>query len=360
MISSGLGNYKREQGIATLVTVVVLLIITTLAVFTVSSSVVNEKQVVANELRALAAFEAAQAGLAEGVAAFRESPQESASSSGAMPSGQGRWGYSVTSGDETVISSIGTSDDGSVQRQMRMNITFSRLDLPDAPVVAAAGANFSGNFEVKNLNGNLTVWSGGTVDLSGSFSTKVPHPTDDGVYITSSSSSYRGSDLIENDPNLSSLNEEDFQRAFLGSTVDEFCKSAYIDQNDDTIDFQAEIESSGSVICITNTKVVESFPDTVYEAVTIPTGTDLGGIPKTIIINGDWDQSNPNDFMGLVFVNGSVDKLNGSSTFKGSLLVNGDVDMGNGGPDLEFSIDYTSNLGDSVTASAVAGSWRDW
>lgn len=344
-------NFSAQKGVVTIVTVVVLLIITSLAVFKLSASIVSEKQVVANEYRGLMAFEAAESGLAEGISEYRLKGEIStAIQSGALASGA-EWRYWWDSDSES-LRSVGLSDDGSVSRNMEMKITFTKFELPEAPVVAAAGATFSGNFDVTNLDGNLTVWSGGSVDMGGSFTTKVPHPIEEDVYITSSSSSYRGSDLIENDPNIGSLDDAEFQLAFLGSLVSDFCDETFIDQDGyaNSTAFQAAIESAGSRVCIENSA----------GSITIPTGTDLGESPKTIIINGNWDQSAPNDFKGLVFVNGNVEKLNGSSSFRGSLIVNGNVDMGNGGPSMEFDVDYTANLGNTITASSVVGSWRDW
>ncbi len=357
---------KKQQGIATLVTVLVLLIATTITAFTISSSIISEKQVVADEQRAAAALEAANAGLANGVNFFRENGQlPTAESSGLVGSGsEERWSYrgvssSSGSGDiEWVIISEGKSDDDSVVRRIQMTLDYAKLDLPNAPVVTAAAPNFSGDFEVVNLSGNTTIWTGQSVNISSNaFSTKIPNPLDPDTLIKSSTINYRGSDIIENDPNLAGLDEDQFQQAFLGSTVEEFCEQGFIDRNDYSTggpgetSFKEALQNAGTVVCIR---------DTSDGDVEIPTDTFDGSVQKTIIIDGNWDQSNSNTFRGLVFVTQDVKKLTGNSPIYGSLMAFGEVGNGAGTPSIIFNSDYTTDLGDSSDATAISGTWRDW
>ena len=365
---------NNQKGIATLVTVVVLLIATTITAFTISSSIINEKQVVADEQRAIAAFEAAQSGFSEGVIAYRalnSLPTVTAKASGAVSSLGATWEYwGQLDGENLILFSNGFSDDLAVKRTIRSIITFQKLDPPKVPIVAAGGTTMSGNFTVKNNRGNFTVWTGGSVDIDtsggGSWSSYVPHPTVADTFIESSNKNIRGSDLIENDPALSTLSKEGFQDAFLGQDAVSFCggEDNFIDQNDSSTfsgysDFQEAIEKAGSVVCLRNTS---GFGTT---GVSIPSSTVLGG-QRIIIIDDDWSAGNPPDITGLVFVTGNVDKFNGNGgsfeepKFKGSLIVYGKVDMGNGGINIEFDSSYTGNLGDSETAAVLSGSWRDW
>ena len=343
-----------QKGIATLSITVVLLIVSTISLSIMYEAVTNESQVAANEYRSIMAFEAAQSGLGKGILEYRANQALRNSSnpgSGNLASGESYSFWGVSASERSILIAEGISDDGSVTRRVQMDITYAKLDLPKVPVVAGGGSEFSGNFEVINKNGNLTIWSGGSIELNGSFSTYVPHPTISTASIQSSSKTYRGSDLVENDPSLSSLSDAQFQRAFLGATVADFCSGQNVIDQSESIDFKADLQAAGSIICVKN-----SSGD-----VTFPTDTFISGDEsRTIIVNGNLDQSNKNEFNGLLFVSGDVKKLNGTNDFYGSLIVGGYVDMGNGGPTITFEDGYTQNLGDKSTAGSRFGSWRDW
>lgn len=347
-------SFTRQKGIATLLVTVVLLIVSTISLSIMYGAIVKENQIVADEYRAMMAFEAAQSGLGAGLLEYRENlplRQLSNAGSGALPNGEEYrfWGESTS--DRSYLIAEGYSDDGSVTRRVQMELSYSKLDLPKVPVVAGGGSAFSGNFEVRNRNGNLTIWSGGGIDLGGSFSTLVPHPTVSTASIQSSSKDYRGSDLVENDPNLNSLSEAEFQRAFLGDTVQDFCiNKPFIDQGVSS-DFKAEVQNAGSVVCVENKNGDVNFPTDTFVS---------GGESRTIVVSGALDQSNKNEFNGLLFVSGNVKKLNGTNDFFGSLIVGGDIDMGNGGPTIIFEDGLIQNLGDKSTAGTRFGSWRDW
>ncbi|NRP15272.1 pilus assembly PilX N-terminal domain-containing protein [Marinobacterium sp. xm-a-152] len=366
---------QNQKGIATLVTVIVLLMATTITAFTISSSIINEKQVVADEQRAIAAFEAAQSGLSLGVSAFRETmelPSYSERTSGSLDTTGSTWAYwGEFEGDVLKLYAQGDSGDGSVSRIVSAVISYQKLNPPKVPIVAAGGTTLSGNFTIKNNSGNFTIWSGDSVDIGssggGTWSSYVPHPSELGTYIESSNKNVRGSDLIENDPALSTLDKTEFEEAFLGSEIVTFCggEENFIDENDDSTfngfeTFKEAIENAGSVICLKNTK------ETGTTGVSIPSSTDLGVDQKVIVIDDDWSAGNPPAITGLVFVSGNVDKFNGnggsfdSPKFKGSLISYGAVDMGNGGINIEFDSNYTNGLGDGASASTLVGSWRDW
>ena len=376
---------KKQQGIATLVTVLVLLIATTIAAFTMTSSIVNEKQIVSDERRALSAFEAAQSGFAKGMVEFRNTadlPTYGNRVSGAVGSGLEEWEYwGDSSGNDVILVARGFSDDKSVQRTVRTQITFTTLDLPKVPIVTGGGATLSGNFTIKNKGGNFSIWSGGEVDIDvpggGAWSSYVPHPSVINTYIESSNKNVRGSDLLENDPALSSLSATEFQRAFLGETAVNFCggDQAFLDEDGSSTwgeyeTFQDAIENSGSIICLRNTKESGAFdpynPDGDKHGVKIPSSTDLGSGEKIIIIDDNWDGANPPAITGMVFVTGQINKFTGEGgslenpKFKGSLIAYGIVDMGVGGINIEFDSSYTDNLGDSKTAASLPGNWRDW
>jgi hypothetical protein len=362
----------KQKGVATLVTVVVLLVITTITAFTISSSIVQEKQVLADEQRAIAAFEAAQSGLAHGIDHYRKNvdlPAEINAVSGALTSGSFEkwyfWGVSSANSSDGIdweLHAKGESDDKSVTRFVSMKIDYAKLDLPDAPLVAAAGVDGGGNYTVTNKTGFTTIWTGGQLNITSSaFTTKVPSPANIDVLIESTNSGVQGVDIIDSDPNLASLDLDDFERAFLGSDVDTFCDNTFIDQADSSIDFKASLQSAGSLVCLT---------DSVGDPITIPTHTFTAqedGPQSIYIIKGDLAKANSNSMKGLIFVTGNISTLTGNSPFYGTVMAYGSIgtnEPGEGGAkgtgEIIFDSKYTSDLGDSFTATAITGSWRDW
>ena len=352
---------KKQQGIATLVTVLVLLIATTITAFTMTSSIVNEKQVVSEERRALSAFEAAQSGLATGIDTFRRTgtlPLIASAATGSI-SGGATWEYwQEPSGDNIILFAKGYSDDLSVERQVRMLIDFAKLDLPEISLVAGGVMTASGNLDITNTQGNLTIWSGDQVTLGGSASTTIPAPgysecdeNVSGSCIIASNKDYRGGDIVDSDPNLSGLSTTEFQRSFLGEPVSDFCES-YIDVDGKSdSEILALAEAAGAKICLNS-----GTNQTIKPNLSIGSAS----AQKVLVIDGDFEVNSNTEFYGLLYVTGDINKANGNAKFYGSIVVQGDVDLGNGGFTVVFDSDFTSNLGDEAVTTAVAGTWRDW
>ena len=308
---------KKQQGIATLVTVLVLLIATTITAFTMTSSIVNEKQVVSEERRALSAFEAAQSGLATGIDTFRRTgtlPLIASAATGSISSGA-TWEYwQEPSGDDIILFAKGYSDDLSVERQVRMLIDYTKLDLPEVSLVAAGVVDATGNFEITNTQGNLTIWSGNKVTLDGSATTTIPSPAApngkceadiSGSCIIGSSKDYRGGDIVDSDPTLSSMSDEELQRAFLGDTVADYCKDKYIDVDGYVPQkkLQEDLSLSEDVICLRSGTGATIKPDFSF--------SENDG-DKILIIDGDYEvASETAEFYGLLFVTGNVVKAAG-------------------------------------------------
>ena len=352
---------KKQQGIATLVTVLVLLIATTITAFTMTSSIVNEKQIVSEERRALSAFEAAQSGLATGIDTFRRTgtlPLIASAATGSI-SGGATWEYwQEQSGDEIILLAKGFSEDLSVERQVRMLIDFAKLDLPEISMVAGGVMTASGNLDITNTQGNLTIWSGDQVTLGGSASTTIPAPgysecdeNISGSCIIASNKDYRGGDIVDSDPNLSGLSTSEFQRSFLGETVSDFCES-FIDVDGKTdSEILSLAEAAGAKICLNS-----GTNQTIKPNLSIGSAS----AQKVLVIDGDFEVNSNVEFYGLLYVTGNITKANGNAQFNGSIVVQGDVDLGNGGFTVVFDSDFTNNLGDETVTTAVAGTWRDW
>ncbi|NRP94676.1 hypothetical protein XMG59_000765 [Marinobacterium sp. xm-g-59] len=363
---------KNQKGIATLVTVVVLLIATTITAFTISSSIINEKQVVADEIRAAKAFEAARSGFASAVNQLRSTsdlPLEASKASGSISGAAESWSYwRSSSKSPLVIYATGESDDASVLRRIQSQMAYTEIELPEVSVVTAGVISASGGMTIINTQGNFTIWSGGASGLTGSASTWVPalgsttctynttnfNPDPVSCQIgtgKSGSETYIGADVIDQDPQLSGLSESDFQRAFLGKKMSSFCTNWIdVDGKSDS-EIQTLADAEGSKVCL-----FSSGDNTISPNLVLGSPSE----PKALIIDGDFEVNSNARHYGVMYVDGDINSANGSAAFFGTLIVRGAINIGKGGFTVVFDSSLTSIIGDESNAGVSVGTWRDW
>jgi len=355
----------------------VLLIAITLVVFAVSQAVITEKKVSANQLRSYKAFEAAETGLAAGLESFRTG--SIASGAGTVATGAlERYEYSFTtiagSSGKYELTSIGYSDDESARRTMTTVVkTPPGLGtLPKTPVVAKSTVNLSGNFSITNEEGASTVWTGSSFEIqSNAAATYVSHPSIEGAVIQSSTSTYRGPDIIDSDPNLATLSEDDFARAFLGETTDEYCDSVgWKDYDSFSALETAEPEAlEKSLVCIRpadGTFDWQADPQKSYGlidkgiAIVIDADVDMNGQftgetdPDGSLYNGCGG-----NLCGLLFIDGKME-FTGGPTINGSVVVTSNFAKA-GTADINFSAGALESIGgNNAEATAIPGTWKDW
>jgi len=214
--------HKKQRGVATLVTAVVLMLAVFGVTYFMSQAVINEQQLIANDIRGSEAFQAAQSGIEFGKIM-------GPSISGATVSPDPNLSYVLTvsgSSDNLILSSQGQSRDDTAERL----VTFSIAKLPAAtvppavPVVAKGGVETGGGSIVVNNESKLTIWTGLDAEISGSVNTYV---TIDGVRDQLSTikttggganaTATYGSDVVVGDINLANKSADAIVKQFFGS-----------------------------------------------------------------------------------------------------------------------------------------------
>lgn len=372
---------SKQQGAATLVVAVVLLVIVLGISFFTAEVVITEKKITANEYRAKQAFHAAQAGLDYGIVYARRGLDQDkdgnldlTTASGASV-GEASYLMSFTDissgADMSVIElkSDGFSDDGLIQRTA--SVLIGRVPLvpnpPDLPVVAKGEIALTGSLNIHNVFSNLNVWSGDTLDNWGSTDTYIRDPDwdDDGGWdgtqslidylgnrplsdvptILSSTKTTRGPDVIEGDINLANVSKDDFTKNFFDKTLAQLVTSAtYSGDKDYLLGLGDDV--NGRLIHLSDGQLNGSFT--------------LGTRDKPVIVVVDTPlRMTGGTINGLVIVS-SVERFAGGAQISGGLVSESEIDGGAGTADVYFDGKVFEMIEDLYTMEQVRGSWRDW
>jgi len=226
--------HRKERGMATLLTAVVLLIAVFLATYNMSQNVIADKQNASAAVRGFEAFQNAQAGMDEAVEYISGvglvTIRDEVASAGFVSISTSSASVSVTqTGDSLEITSTGLSNDSvSVSRtiSMRLSALPNSPTPPNVPVVSRGFANVTGNYEILNNEEPLTIWTGGAIDMDGNANTYIRQNGVDTQL--SNSKTTRGPDIISNDRNLASATEEEIIQAFFNfSELTDMCISPF-------------------------------------------------------------------------------------------------------------------------------------
>lgn len=358
----------KQQGMATLLVAIVLLISITLVVLVSAQSVVTQQRIIANEQRATQAFEAAYAGLDYGMSYFQANTADDndddaldsllAGNSWTYFSGTSGPSYRVKFVDDVdpgnlkIVSLVaeGRSDDQSAISSMAMTVsgTPALADAPGNPVTARGFINMSGSGTITNLEGATTVWTGEVIDFSAmSTNTIVKHPSAAGG-IESSSASNKGPDVVDNDANLSTLNDTQYFQNFFGLTEANYKGSVAGLEVDPDVTSMSTLDGE-------NGKVIWVDGDAAF------TGTPVIGTadePVVLIIDGNMSGAGNVTVNGLLFVTGNFSGT-GSLDVNGAVVIRGDM-SGTGSMDAFFDSDVLDNLGDAGRGAGVPGTWTDF
>jgi hypothetical protein len=409
-----LNTRKNQNGAATLLTALVLLICITLVTLLSSKTVVTETQISADNYRMAQAVAAANAAMDFGVGYFDQGGFDHvinatgvAGSDGIVDTIADRT-YTSADGTQTttasltfnnaagtrcvaagetpsmksgLITAIGRSDDNLAVRTLSQCV--GTIDVfggngPKQPLIARGSVGLTGNYQIINRYNNTTAWSGDAVNIGESASASTylrPMGTEEGDYTraqledddtgnayTSEAVSDRnkgnGVDTIASDPRLGSLTgDEFFNNFFYGdrTAMKELAES--LDQVYDAADIGVAAGKSGVVW-------IEGNAD--LNGGTYGTSDN----PVILIIDGNLDTAGNPEIYGLLYVTGQLDAA-GTVKVLGSVIVEGDPALvpageepvvGVGGVDLIYSpytLDKSANpiIG---TTTVISGSWRDW
>ncbi|MGV6826834.1 MAG: PilX N-terminal domain-containing pilus assembly protein [bacterium] len=411
----------KQRGVAALVTTVVLLLVITLITLYTANTMVFEQKVSANFYRSQQALVAAQAGLDEAIKHFNEYNEADAS-----PNTPGTFvddlvytdgGYDVTfcsvstdaalttflddpenctalnsfaisaadwtrtDGDPSVeryqigIVSVGKGDDETSRRVVSTLAAGGPIlnsgGSPAQPITAVGTVAITGNITVFNRYLNANVWSGGTTGTGSnsvesyindgtletdrsdpSYSradlTDSSYPSTNNALLSSKADLGLNADVIDGDPNLANLSEDQLFEAFFAGSQTEI---------------RAIAEGGGQLFTDIDDASGKSGLIWVEGSASYgPFGNDVGAVDGSafLVVDGDLTM-NGGVFYGLLFVIGDV-TLGGNVEIYGALVATGNVDKSGGTPVIVYDPDALGNppLGPAGGRGLVAGTWRDW
>lgn len=384
---------RHQRGALTLAVSIGILMLSTLVTFNVSKAILMEQKITNNEMRAMQAFEAAEAGMAAAVTYIQNDPDvdgngtvdpvfdTNADGQGdATSAAIGTSSVTVTttalSADLTAIriSAQGYSDDRSATRTITQNmVTINPLpNAPENPVIARGGVILGGSATVHNPEGHSTIWSGNDIDLgsNNSTSTEVPDVSAAGypacmdvpmtcALVDASNRNIAGVDIIENDSSLGSLTEDQFFMNFFGlppatyrsSMVTIDSAPADVEANADTATHEVIwVEGNASINGITVGCAVSVSGSGVCSAANTK--------PSIMIINGDLDLGGSPQFYGILYVTGDVTGT-GNTTVYGAMVIGGSSST-SGSLDIWYSSDILANTSKAGASASSAGTWKDF
>lgn len=362
-------NTRTQKGYALLITTSLILLGLAINALIVSKSMNIEQRSQSNEYQQQMGFQAAEAALEYGVAylfnnnsailqdsnndGIINSYTNPAITNASLPNGA-RFNVSYTNtvafSYRTIeVTATGYSNNGESQRTIRELVTIYPLlvNTPPAGVVTRNSVDLSGNITISNTQSGTTIWSGGSVGLSGSAATATSSGT-------GSNSSAMGSDVVSNDTNLSSLSGDQFFNAFFGQTKTQAQQnSRLVYSNSASTEMGSALNGvTGQSIWINQTSGEARFNSN------ITIGSPLQ--PVILIVNGPLKMNGTVTVYGIVYVIGDWDNNGGGNlTINGGVVVEGNL-LSTGTPNVNFSQSILGNLNQIGMYVKVPGSWRDF
>lgn len=393
----GLGG---QRGLTTLLVTVILLFLATIISIVVARTTVTEQRISANELRHKQAFEAAQAGLDAAYAFIQTTPigvdkntdgQVDAGPDATLANGAryqvgfcapGATGVCpATVGVPTCSSALalaqfstprvvscGWSDDGLglVTLHQDVGVITGVGQGPNNPLITKGPVNVSGSANVVNYFTNLTIWSGGPLaNIGNAGKTFIRNPnvappevgpippgepsscTTSLDYVCVTDKNTVGPDVIDSDPTLGNLTDEEMFRNFMGESSVETYKNLVANRVVPASQIGTIAGARGEIIVIEGDAVL---PNAVM-------GTRER--PVILVIDGNLSFQGTPTVYGVVYITGDV-AGGGNVLVYGSVIVQGMV-SGTGSVDIIFDPFVTGNVASGIGRTGwVTGSWRDW
>jgi Tfp pilus assembly protein PilX len=276
------------------------------------------------------------------------------------------------------IVACGWSDDGLGRAMVSQGVgTVPALAKgPTNPLTAKGGVNVSGSASVTNFYNNLTIWAGNALTNIGNSgktfvrnptisppaaSTPPPPPpttcTSSANYVCVTDKNTIGPDVIDRDPTLSNLGDDDmFFNYFAATTLAAYQEGvasmpAVAPANVSSLD-----GVKGEAFIVSSDV---STPGSGSIATTMGVTIGSRDQPVVMIIDGNWSGSGNTTIYGVVYVRGNID-FAGNKTIYGAMLVEGAVEV-TGSLDVIYDPAVTGNAEALVgRAGMLPGSWRDW
>jgi len=375
-----LTRLKNQNGAASLLTAVILLIAITLVTFLTAKTVLQETKIAANNYRIIQATSAASAAMDQAVAYFMAggldqdgddavdylvgTPMAINLATGAQTTAA-QFYFDNTPGNacdcatanclavddmtQGMIIARGWSDDGSAVRTVSQCVGIINLfdggDTPQQPFVSKAGVGVFGNAKIINRYSNISIWAGGADSVHGaSYGTYLrPSGTEIGDYSTeeldsscevspcvvdknpgpntqlvSNASSGNGIDVITNDASLANATSSTAAADLNDATKNEFFDLFFALTK---AEVKKMAKNAGKLFPAGSSLDGEKGLIWVDGDVNI-NGTDVIGTPTELailIIDGNLDKLNGATIYGIVYVTGTLE-IAGNPVVKGSLV----------------------------------------
>jgi len=367
---------RAPKGAAVMITMFALLMLSSLVVFSTLKTVRSETIIARNQLHNDQAFEAGEAGLEFSYAYLKANYQEilldesenNSTSDGFIDSYTNAllknfdnghntqydvsYNNSIANNNNIIsIASKGSSDLGNVSRsiyEQAAKVHYSTIT-PQASLITLGNVSLSGNAMIQNLVTDKTIWSGGTIFLNGSASTKDNNGN-------RSSRKFYGSDLSEKDPQLLLRSKNEFFKSMFGS--DKITTKAHADIIYNYIDNQnisatlASDKNNGKSIWISQTAGTAFL-----------TGNSIVGNsqkPVFLVIDGQFKANGNTEFYGIIYITQDWHNSGGGNlTIHGAVIVEGDF-SGTGTPNIDYDQKVINKAMSIAKFTKIPGSWHDF
>ena len=414
-----LNNKNNQQGAATLLTAIVLLVCITLVILMTSKTVLVETQITADNYRTSQATAAASAAMNQGISYFMSGGMDQDNDGNidyvnldrdadgtlddfviSLQATSARFYYDNTAGNacdcatspptclstttKGMIVAQGWSDDGIATRTISQCLTtfniFNGGEGPQQPFVSRQSVGIAGNARIINRYSNSSIWSGGSLGVAGaSFGTYLrPSSTSISDYDkselddadetldtqrVSDRDSGTGIDVITDDPTLGNKTPAQLFEMFFEPSKSNLRNLAInVDQQFDPGDSLAATPPLTGVVWVGAEGGTPSTTDTTIG------GTDILGSssnPVILIVNGDLKMTGGTVY-GVIYVMGEL-TVTGNPIIKGSLISESGDSSGAGTLNLVYVPygDGSDNGSGSTpfitgTGAVLTGSWKDW
>lgn len=409
----------KQQGAATLLTALLLLISITLVALFTSKTVLIETQIAADNYRIGQAAAAANAAMNQAVAYFKAGGldqdanelvdftgpgAEPTEASCTMPATTA-FPLTLTSGAQTTyaqfhfdntdvscmgastsnmnrgkVTAKGWSDDCTAVRTITQCVTtyniFNSGESPQQPFVSKAGVGVFGNAKIINRYTNSSIWSGGADDVHGaSYGTYLrPSGKEKADYtqaqldsadesantqLVSNRDAGNGIDVITNDPTLGTKTTSTAN--YTDPAQNQFFDMFFAHTKAEIKNAAADNDQmlAGGTSLSGKTGLVWVNGNASINNVNVGTPTK----PVILIIDGELDLTGGNIY-GVIYVTGEL-KIAGNPVVRGSMVSESGSNTGAG----TLTLVYKPWGGDGTTASppfidgtgtTIAGSWKDW
>lgn len=363
---------KKTLGVTVLLLTVTLLLISMLLILFAAQYSALQQKITANLYRNQQAFEAAQAGLEVAIPYFQTNyttiesqarkgflkPYQNSSTQNVALANGSQYTFVYTNPTKNdynliTITSTGINADGSSTRVISQQIQAysSGIPTPTISSTTQGSVTLSGTSSITNTQTNSNIKAGNSVSISNSARTVTSSGT-------TSNSSALGSDVAQNNSDLSSLSTDNFFQSIFGAsqvTVQNNADRSYSNVSNHTYNSNLN-GTTGSIIWI----------DQLGGLATINSSTVIGSTSKPVIliVNGNLLLSGFATIYGLVFVlNPSTTVIiNQNAIINGVIASTGDISF-QGASALSYNTTVLNNLptvNNAVNYAKVPASWKDF